>query len=53
MCGEGMNRTVFIVDGFNLYHSVVDAARDAPGATTKWLDLRKLCSSYLPLAGQR
>ncbi|MFQ6609117.1 MAG: NYN domain-containing protein [Fidelibacterota bacterium] len=47
-----MNRTIFLVDGFNLYHSLVEAHRDARCATTKWLDLKKLCSSYLPLAGQ-
>jgi len=45
-----MNRTVFIVDGFNVYHSLVEASRDAGGATTKWLDLKGLCSSFLPLA---
>jgi hypothetical protein len=47
-----MNRTVFLVDGFNLYHSLADAKRDAEGATTKWLDLKALCSSYLPVAGR-
>ncbi len=47
-----MNRTVFLVGGFNLYHSLIEAQRDARGATTKWLDLKKLCSLYLPLAGQ-
>lgn len=47
-----MNRTVFLVDGFNLYHSLIEASRDARGATTKWLDVRKLCCSYLPIAGR-
>ncbi|MDI6807549.1 MAG: NYN domain-containing protein [Candidatus Eisenbacteria bacterium] len=47
-----MNRTVFLVDGFNLYHSVVEASRDATGTTTKWLDIKKLCFSYLPIAGK-
>jgi len=47
-----MSRTIFLVDGFNLYHSTVDAQRDAKGATTKWLDLRSLCESYLPIAGR-
>ena len=46
-----MNRTVFLVDGFNLYHSVVEAQRHSGGRTTKWLDVRGLCTSYLPLAG--
>ena len=47
-----MNRTVFLVDGFNLYHSLVEAHHDVRGTTTKWLDLKNLCCSYLPLAGQ-
>ncbi|MCC6653118.1 MAG: NYN domain-containing protein [Candidatus Eisenbacteria bacterium] len=42
-----MTRTAFLVDGFNLYHSLL-AARDAlGGAGTRWLDLRALCSSFL------
>ncbi|MBT9160509.1 MAG: NYN domain-containing protein [Dehalococcoidia bacterium] len=47
-----MNRTIFLVDGFNLYHSLVEAHHDGRAATAKWLDLRKLCCSYLPLAGR-
>ncbi|MCL0065680.1 NYN domain-containing protein [Dehalococcoidia bacterium] len=47
-----MNRTVFLVDGFNLYHSLVEAHHDGRAATAKWLDLKKSCCSYLPLAGQ-
>jgi len=47
-----MNRTVFLVDGFNLYHSLADARRDASKQTTKWLDLGALCRSYLPIAGR-
>lgn len=46
-----MNRVVFLVDGFNLYHSLVEAQRDAGGKTTKWLDLGRLCTSYLHIAG--
>lgn len=42
-----MNRTAFIVDGFNLYHSAMDASKDLGGASTKWLDIRQLCDSYL------
>lgn len=49
--GAGMNRTSFIVDGFNLYHSLIEAERDAKGGT-KWLDLKKICSSYLPIAAR-
>ena len=42
-----MNRTVFMDDGFNLYHSLSDAEKDAGGAPAKWLDLRSLCTSFL------
>jgi uncharacterized LabA/DUF88 family protein len=51
-CCSGMARVGFLVDGFNLYHSLVEAQRDAGSKTTKWLDLKRLCSSYLALAGQ-
>lgn len=47
-----MNRTVFLVDGFNLYHSLIDAQRDSGGKPAKWLNLKQLCSSYLHNAGQ-
>ncbi|GBE05776.1 NYN domain protein [bacterium BMS3Abin10] len=47
-----MNRTIFLVDGFNLYHSCIDAQKDAQGATTKWLDLKSLCVSFLPVSGR-
>lgn len=47
-----MTRVSFLIDGFNLYHSVVDASRDLGGATTKWLDISSLCSSYLPDFGK-
>jgi uncharacterized LabA/DUF88 family protein len=48
-------RTAFIIDGFNVYHSLVEASSslglvDERG--TKWLDLRSLCKSYLPLFGR-
>lgn len=46
-----MNRTVFLIDGFNLYHSLRDASRDLHGVQTKWLDLRALCESYLATVG--
>lgn len=47
------NRTVFIIDGFNLYHSVKQAAKDLGMGDkgTKWLDLRSLCASYLYILG--
>jgi len=46
-----MNRAIFLVDGFNLYHSVVDAEKDNGGRCVKWLDLRRLCLSYLHIIG--
>lgn len=41
------NRTTFIIDGFNLYHSVKVARRDLKGQSTKWLNISALCKSYL------
>jgi uncharacterized LabA/DUF88 family protein len=48
-----MNRTSFLVDGFNLYHSVRSASIDLGlnGYGTKWLDIYGLCSSYLHAIG--
>ena len=48
-----MNRTTFIVDGFNLYHSVCQASQalGLAGSGVKWLDLHGLCRSYLSLIG--
>jgi len=46
-----MNRTAFLIDGFNLYHSLVAASRDLGGVSTKWLDIHSLCSSYLHIIG--
>ena len=46
-----MNRVAFLVDGFNLYHSVLRLMRDT-GSCTKWLDLYSLCRSYLHLFGR-
>lgn len=47
------NRTAFIIDGFNLYHSVRQASHDLGLGEkgTKWLDIRALCSSYLHVIG--
>ncbi|MFC1490256.1 NYN domain-containing protein [Candidatus Latescibacterota bacterium] len=44
-----MNRTIFLIDGFNLYHSLVDIRTFLRGTSTKWLNIHSLCSSYLPL----
>jgi hypothetical protein len=45
-----MNRVTFLVDGFNVYHSVREAEK-ALKSTTKWLNIRSLCCSYLHLIG--
>jgi uncharacterized LabA/DUF88 family protein len=44
-----MNRVIFIVDGFNLYHSVKEASGEHGFIQTKWLNLHALCQSFLPL----
>ncbi len=41
------NRVAFLVDGFNVYHSIRDVERQVGDASAKWLDLRSLCMSYL------
>lgn len=46
------NRLTFLVDGFNLYHSVVDLHADT-GCNCRWLDVRSLCSSFLSAIGNR
>jgi len=46
-----MNRAVFLVDGFNLYHSVVDAQEDNGGICVKWLDVHRLCLSFFDKVG--
>lgn len=44
-------RTVFLVDGFNLYHSLCAARMRMGGASTKWLDLPRLCQGLLSAVG--
>jgi hypothetical protein len=44
-------RVAFLIDGFNLYHSLKDAHRDT-GTCVKWLDIGALCASYLPQPGR-
>lgn len=44
-------RTSFLVDGFNVYHSLLSATEDLRGKPTKWLDLNSLLRSYLYLLG--
>jgi uncharacterized LabA/DUF88 family protein len=45
------NRVCFLVDGFNVYHSVGEALGVVKGASMKWLDIQGLCSSYLASIG--
>ncbi|MBC7358589.1 MAG: NYN domain-containing protein [Desulfacinum sp.] len=46
-----MNRVVFLVDGFNVYHSLEEILRHQAGhshkGSIKWLDLKSLAQSYL------
>ncbi len=44
-------KTNFLIDGFNLYHSLNDASKDfgLNGKGIKWLDIKMLCESYLHL----
>lgn len=42
-----MKRVTFIVDGFNLYHSVRESEYVLK-KSTKWLNIFSLCRSYLP-----
>ena len=43
-----MNRVTFLVDGFNLYHSIRDLGRFEK-LHVKWLNIHSLCSSFLYL----
>jgi uncharacterized LabA/DUF88 family protein len=40
-------RVAFIIDGFNVYHSIREAEKHVPARPQRWLDLTSLCSSYL------
>ena len=48
-----MNRVTFLVDGFNLYHSLVQAQGDNGNHCVKWLDLSRLCRGYLHVVRQQ
>lgn len=43
---DRMNRVAFLIDGFNVYHSILEA-QVALRRGVKWLDLRSLCQSYV------
>jgi len=45
-------RTIFLIDGFNLYHSILDIARYNKGLSVKWLNIYSLCKSHLYLIGK-
>lgn len=40
-------RVAFLVDGFNLYHSIRDAERHVAARPQRWLDLRAFCQEYV------
>lgn len=40
-------RVAFLIDGFNLYHSIRDAEKAHPGPPQRWLDLRAFCQEYI------
>ena len=50
MGGIVPNNVCFVVDGFNLYHSVVRAHKET-GVNCRWLDIWALCNSYRYLLG--
>ena len=37
-----------MIDGFNLYHSIIDIHKLHHGLLVKWLNIHSLCCSYLP-----
>lgn len=46
-----MKRVTFLIDGFNLYHSIRDLYKFEK-IKAKWLDINSLCSSYVQLFGK-
>ena len=44
-------RVAFLIDGFNVYHSIREAIKDG-GGSLKWLDYLGLCKSYLSVFGR-
>jgi len=48
---SSMDRVMFFVDGFNLYHSMERAQRACPGVALKWLDLPALARAHLYILG--
>lgn len=50
-----MPKVSFLVDGFNLYHSVISASYKLglKGKGTKWLDIHAWLRGYLPRLGRK
>lgn len=46
-----MKKIIFLVDGFNLYHSILNLYSNT-GYCTKWLNLSSFCKSYIHLFGK-
>ena len=46
-----MKHVAFLIDGFNLYHSIEDIEYHE-GVCFKWLDLHRLCQSFMYLFGK-
>lgn len=47
-----MTRITFLVDGYNLYHSLREAEQRLPGVSLRWLDLRAFAHSFLELVAR-
>jgi hypothetical protein len=45
-------RVAFIIDGFNVYHSIREAEKLGVARPQRWLDLKSLCASYLSHFGR-
>jgi uncharacterized LabA/DUF88 family protein len=46
------NRVAFLIDGFNLYHSIKQAIADGKITRGKWLNIRGLCADFLSAIGR-
>ena len=46
------NRVAFVVDGFNLYHSLRRASAGSNPVPARWLDIRSLCEDHLYVIGR-
>lgn len=52
LMGTVMARTIFFIDGFNLYHSLVDPQTVKRLGKYKWLNLKNLCEIFLETKDQ-